>query len=328
MSACLFDYDSLFTDLSTAGFSAWAADLKVRCHQAISITGHGNLDDWKAAWGELPTGRASLSPNLSVIDGRVTATCDGELPNPAELTATLQKFHPWRKGPFELFGIHIDTEWHSDWKWERLQAHIELRDRSVLDVGSGNGYFGWRMLLAGAKRVVGLDPFLLYVMQHEAIKRCLGSELPNYVLPVGDDCLPPRLNAFDVTFSMGVLYHRTSPIDHLQSLAGTLRPGGQLVLETLVVDSTEETVLVPQGRYAKMRNVWFIPSVPMLKLWLKRTGFRDVRVIDVSPTSIQEQRSTDWMTFESLQDFLAPADHQKTIEGHPGPLRATIVASV
>lgn len=323
MSASLCDYTSLFSDLAAEGFSAWADDLKTRCHQALSVTGHGNLADWQAAYSELPANGAELSVN----DGRVTASRSGDLPTQAELTATLMKFHPWRKGPFDLFGVHIDTEWHSDWKWDRLQDHIELRDRSVLDVGSGNGYFGWRMLLAGAKRVVGLDPFLLYVMQHEAIKRCLGAEHQNYVLPVGDNCLPPRLNAFDATFSMGVLYHRTSPIDHLQSLAGTLRKDGQLVLETLVVDSSEETVLVPKGRYAKMRNVWFIPSVPMLKLWLKRTGFREVKVIDVSPTSIQEQRPTDWMTFESLQNFLDPADHSKTIEGYPAPLRATIVAS-
>ena len=263
---------------------------------------------------------------LSVNDGRVTASREGNVPSPEQLTATLMKLHPWRKGPFELFGVHIDTEWHSDWKWARLQDHIDLRDRSVLDVGSGNGYYGWRMLLQGARRVVGLDPFLLYAMQHEAIKRCIGSDLPNFVLPLGDDCLPPRLNAFDVTFSMGVLYHRTSPIDHLQSLAGTLRNDGELVLETLVVDSSEETVLVPHGRYGKMRNVWFIPSVPMLKLWLKRTGFRDVKVIDVSPTTTNEQRSTEWMTFESLENFLDPADHSKTIEGYPGPLRATIIA--
>jgi tRNA (mo5U34)-methyltransferase len=322
MSASLFDYASLFSDLADEGFSAWAEDLKIRCQQAISVTGHGNLEDWKAAWSELPAGGAVLSVN----DGRVTASREGNVPSPEQLTATLMKLHPWRKGPFELFGVHIDTEWHSDWKWARLQDHIDLRDRSVLDVGSGNGYYGWRMLLQGARRVVGLDPFLLYAMQHEAIKRCIGSDLPNFVLPLGDDCLPPRLNAFDVTFSMGVLYHRTSPIDHLQSLAGTLRNDGELVLETLVVDSSEETVLVPHGRYGKMRNVWFIPSVPMLKLWLKRTGFRDVKVIDVSPTTTNEQRSTEWMTFESLENFLDPADHSKTIEGYPGPLRATIIA--
>ncbi len=324
MSSPLFDFQPLFDDLRAEGFEDWAALLESRCHDAINAVGHGNLEDWRQAWHELPANSA----NLTVRNGRVTVDGDHQPESTEALKASLMKLHPWRKGPFEVFGIHIDTEWRSDWKWQRVEDHVELRDRTVLDVGSGNGYYGWRMLLAGAKRVVGLDPFLLYVMQHEAVKRCLGQQAPVYVLPLGDDCLPKRLRAFDVTFSMGVLYHRTGPIDHLQTLASSLKPGGQLVLETLVIDSTEQTVLVPNGRYAKMRNVWFLPSVSMLQCWLKRTGFRDVRVIDVTPTTTSEQRSTDWMTFESLQDFLDPDDHTKTIEGHPAPLRATVVATV
>lgn len=323
MPVSLFDFDPLFRELHDEGFGEWADLLADRCRHAIQTTGHGNLADWQQAWQELPDGAAQMG----VRDGRVTVDSDSPPTSPGDFTETLKKFHPWRKGPFELFDVHIDTEWRSDWKWERLVDHIELRDRSVLDVGSGNGYYGWRMLLAGAKRVVGLDPFLLYVMQHEVVKRCLGGNRPNYVLPLGDDCLPKRLHAFDVAFSMGVLYHRTSPIDHLQTLAAAIRPGGQIVLETLVIDGVDDTVLVPKGRYAKMRNVWFIPTISMLERWLNRTGFRDVRVIDVSPTSKEEQRSTDWMTFESLPDFLDPADSTRTIEGYPAPLRATVVGS-
>lgn len=323
MSAKLFNFQTLYSDLRTEGFADWADALEQQCDHAVHTKGHGNLADWQEAWHELPDGTGCFS----VSGGRVTVGSEHAATRRADLKQTLMKFHPWRKGPFEVCGLHIDTEWRSDLKWERLQSHIELRDRSVLDVGSGNGYYGWRMLEAGARRIIGLDPFLLYVMQHESIKRCAGGDAPNYVLPVGDNCLPPRLRAFDVTFSMGVLYHRTSPIDHLQSLAAALKPGGQLVLETLVIDEAEDSVLVPDGRYAKMRNVWFIPSVNMLQRWLKRTGFRDVRTVDVSPTSITEQRSTDWMTFESLEDFLDPADHSKTIEGYPGPLRATLVAT-
>ena len=174
--------------------------------------------------------------------------------------------------------------------------------------------------------MIGLDPFPLYVMQHEIIKR-YASDAPNYVVPSSDDCLPKALEAFDVTLSMGVLYHRTSPIDHLQVLCGSLKRGGQLVLETLVVDSDDQTVLVPQGRYAKMRNVWFIPSVSMLSLWLKRTGFRNINIIDVTATTTDEQRGTDWMTFESLPDFLDPQDASRTIEGYPAPLRAILTAT-
>ena len=85
-------------------------------------------------------------------------------------------------------------------------------------------------------------------------------------------------------------------------------------------------VLVPEDRYAQMRNVWFLPSVPALELWLRRAGFSDVKCVDVSITTVAEQRGTEWMKFQSLSDFLDPDDHSKTIEGLPAPMRAVITA--
>ncbi|MEQ9408064.1 MAG: tRNA 5-methoxyuridine(34)/uridine 5-oxyacetic acid(34) synthase CmoB [Fuerstiella sp.] len=321
----LFQFSSLFDQLAAAGYQDWADRLQHETALKLTPEQHGNLETWAETWHKLPT-LSSDSVNLN--SGRVSVSADTELSEPERqhFANQLRAFHPWRKGPFELFGVHIDTEWRSDWKWDRLQQNVELRGRRVLDVGCGNGYFGWRMLGAGASLVLGLDPFLLYVMQHEVVKRFVGAQLPNYVLPLSDDCISGALKAFDVTFSMGVLYHRTSPIDHLQTLHGSLCRGGQLVLETLVITDQSPAVLVPTGRYAKMRNVWFIPSLPMLQRWLERTGFHDVQVVDVTPTSVNEQRRTDWMTFESLTDFLDPSDPARTLEGYPAPVRAIVTA--
>ncbi len=127
---------------------------------------------------------------------------------------------------------------------------------------------------------------------------------------------------------MGILYHRRSPMDHLQELRDCLRPGGQLVLETLVIEGELGHTLVPQGRYARMGNVWFLPSCETLMSWLKKMGFEEPELIDVSVTTTDEQRSTDWMCFHSLSDFLDPEDHSKSIEGHPAPRRAIITARV
>ena len=323
VNTSLFNFDSLFRWLQEAGHQAWADALRQTCHRVLDVNGHGHLANWKQCWKNLP----DIEGHIQVRDGgRVAMVGLISAEEKGQLRSELMKFCPWRKGPFDLFGIHIDTEWRSDWKWNRLRDHVELRDRSVLDVGCGNGYFGWHMLAAGAARVVGLDPFLLYVMQHEVIRKYVGAEQPNDVLPLGDDCLPERLQAFDVTVSMGVLYHRTSPIEHLQSLHSSLTRHGQLVLETLVIDARGEQLLMPEGRYAKMRNVWFIPSLDMLTKWLRRTGFQDVKVVDVTPTMTSEQRSTEWMTFESLSDFLDPEDSSKTVEGYPAPLRAMLTA--
>lgn len=239
--------------------------------------------------------------------------------------AVLKQFMPWRKGPFTFLDIEIDTEWHSDWKWDRVLPHIgSLTDQRVLDVGCGSGYHLFRMYQEGAKSVVGIDPTTLFFFQFHCFKQYL-PQIPIHFLPIGIENMPIT-HAFDTVFSMGVLYHRPDPIKFLKELRMQLSPNGQLVLETLVIDGDQTTVLVPTDRYAQMRNVWFIPSVAALTLWLKRVGFTHVSCVDIDVTSIQEQRSTQWMENQSLLDFLDPHDHSKTIEGYPAPMRAVFIA--
>lgn len=290
------------------------------CQARTGPNTHGDLPRWKAAIDSLPV--PSGTKILADASVQITGTVDS---SKEELVRALMQLHPWRKGPWNYFGVEIDTEWRSNLKWDRLANSIELKGHSVLDVGCGNGYYGWRMLAAGAEAVVGCDPTLLYLMQFEASKRYAADAL-HWVLPMTDQEVPSAWNFFDTVFSMGVLYHRTSPIDHLLKLKSCLKPGGQLVLETLIVSDDEQVVLCPTGRYAKMRNVWMIPSVSMLSIWLKRTGFQDIQVVDTSPTTIHEQRSTDWMTFESLADFLKAEDSRKTVEGYTAPHRGLLLA--
>ena len=181
------------------------------------------------------------------------------------------------------------------------------------------------MLGAGASSAVGIDPNWLFFCQFLAAKTYLPDQSA-WHLPLALEELPGKLEGFDTVFSMGVLYHRRSPIDHLLELKDCLLNGGELVLETLVVEGDAQQALMPEDRYAMMRNVWFLPSVPALELWLRRAGFVDVRCVDVSRTSVEEQRSTEWMKFQSLPDFLDPADHNRTIEGLPAPTRAVLIA--
>lgn len=245
----------------------------------------------------------------------------------SELRDQLLNLRPWRKGPYNFFGNFIDTEWRSDWKWDRIKDFITpLNRRNVLDVGCGNGYHCWRMIGAGAGSVLGIDPFLLNVFQFNANKNFM-KEKPCWVLPIKMEQFPQSSNYFDTVFSMGILYHRRSPFDHLIELKNAIRNGGELILETLVIDGKQGEVLIPEDRYAKMRNVWFIPSTLTLELWMKRIGFKNVRLIDTTKTTTDEQRSTDWMKFESLSDFLDPENSDLTIEGHPAPKRAIFIAN-
>ena len=304
----------------------WAELLPQQLERLHSAPSHGDSHRWRQALERLPQLQAT-----SVDFNAAAVTVCGEPLSQQQhetLTTLLKEFHPWRKGPFLLHGVSIDAEWRSDLKWQRISGAISpLKNRVVLDVGCGNGYYGWRMLGEGAKLVVGVDPTRLFSMQFQAIQHFAGSEWPHFMLPMGVEDLPANLLAFDTVFSMGVFYHRRSPIDHLLELKNTLWPGGELVLETLVIEGDEGEVLLPPERYAKMRNVWFIPSVDTLTVWLQRAGFKNVRVADISATTVREQRSTDWMQFESLCDYLSPDDPCRTIEGHPAPVRAVFIAT-
>jgi len=304
----------------------WLARLPEQVEKIWRERPHGDLVRWREAVAGLP--QLPLSDrDLHTAWIRAGKPKDCDEVQRRQIIEGLMRLHPWRKGPYEICGIRLDTEWRSDWKWQRLQPHIQpLQERLVLDVGCGNGYHGWRMLGEGARLVIGIDPTQLFVLQFQAIRRFLGERHPLQVLPLGIEDLPPNLQGFDTVFSMGVFYHRRSPFDHLAELKGALRRGGELVLETLVIEGGAGQVLVPEGRYAKMRNVWFIPTPITLENWLRRAGFQEVRLIDCSPTTQEEQRPTEWMRFESLTDFLDPTDPSRTIEGHPAPRRAIFLA--
>ena len=318
-------YDSLYPQLAAMGKEDWAEQLRVTLSTERLLERYGDMAGWLQDLEALP----EIRPSRISLQDDVTIGSAADLVQTGrdELITRLQAFHPWRKGPYNFFGIEIDTEWRSDWKWERLIPHIQpLARRTVLDVGCGNGYHGWRMRGAGAAFVLGIEPFLVSVMQFLVMQRYI-CDPEHHVIPIGVEDLPAALACFDSVFSMGVLYHRRSPLDHILELKGCLRPGGELILETLIVEGDQQTIFMPPGRYAKMRNVWFLPSIGAMTLWLQRCGFRDIRCVDATPTSHGEQRSTEWMRFESLADFLDPNDGGKTIEGHPAPLRAIFIAT-
>ena len=273
--------------------------------ERLSSSGHGDYDRWAGALESL------------------AAAGDDE----AAIRDALMALSPWRKGPMRFGPVTVDAEWRSDLKWDRIEGAIDLDGRHILDVGCGNGYYALKMLEAGAASVLGIDPTALFVMQFLASRR-FAPQGEALVLPFRLEELPLPARVFDTTFSMGVLYHRRSPIDHLRELRETLKPGGQLVLETLFLPGDEALARTPPSRYARMRNVWLLPTIPELETWLARTGFTSTSVVDRSVTSTDEQRPTEWMSFESLADALDPEDPSLTIEGLPRPHRVVITATV
>jgi tRNA (mo5U34)-methyltransferase len=285
---------------------------------------HGLTERWLNLFDALPDVNASSIDLKTQVRIGQSSDCTAEQFLAIDATARTQI--PWRKGPWSLFGVEIDCEWRSDMKWDRVLPHIEsLNDRRVLDVGCGNAYHCYRALGEGARYVIGVDPHPAYFFQYRLIQHFLRA-YPAFVLPVTLDEFPECVAHFDTVFSMGVLYHRKSPLDHLFQLLACLRPGGQLVLETLIVDGPEGFALTPPDRYCRMNNVWFLPSAATTESWLRRCGFRNVRTVDINVTCAAEQRTTEWMPFQSLLDGLLPDNQTLSIEGLPGPKRAIILA--
>ncbi len=301
----MINTDKLTTCLHDIGLHDWPDAVIPLITDRLSSAGHGDYESWQLVVSSLRNGSGAAR------DAR----------------ALLLKLSPWRKGPFDLGGVHIDSEWRSDMKWARVKGAIApLGQRNVLDVGCGNGYYALQMRKAGARAVIGIDPTLLYVMQFLAVNT-FECDPGVFVVPARLQELPLPAQKFDTTFSMGVLYHQRAPIDHLQQLMQTLRPGGQLVLETICVPGKESYACTPEDRYARMRNVWLLPTIAELTTWLARIGYRDIEVIDKSITSVDEQRSTEWMNFESLAEALDPNDPTRTVEGWPAPHRVVVTAT-
>lgn len=301
-------------------FSEWLESSWQSVGFAISTAelAHGKLKDWLSTLERLPqiqpthvqfadTIEVGISNELSKVEGEI-------------LDRVIVDLMPWRKGPLNLFGREIDAEWRSDFKWNRLGSHVNWQSKKVLDVGCGNGYFGFRALDDGAKSVLGLDGYVLYVLQAALVNWFVRST--NVVVPVRFD-RDTLSDEFDIVLSMGVIYHQRDADSHVEALFRRCRPGGQVVLESIVADED----FVPEDRYAGMRNVYLIPSVCTLKTKLRSVGFIDPILVDISTTTLAEQRNTEFMPFQSLNDALDRTDNSRTVEGLPAPKRAILIAN-
>lgn len=240
------------------------------------------------------------------------------------LEETAKKLIPWRKGPFNLFGLEIDSEWQSNIKYNLIRPYFDLKDKIVADIGCNNGYYMFRMLEDKPKRLIGFDPSALTLHQFEFINHFVKSDIIYEML--GVEHLEYYNHKFDFIFMLGVLYHRPDPVGTLKSLARGLNSKGEILIDTFMIDGEDEICLTPNKRYSKIPNIYFIPTIPALKNWLQRAGFENIEVIATTTTTNEEQRKTKWSFDQSLEDFLDPNDNTKTVEGYPAPKRVYMKA--
>ena len=240
------------------------------------------------------------------------------------IVETAKKLIPWRKGPFKVFGLEIDSEWQSNIKYNLIRPYFNLKDKIVADIGCNNGYYMFRMLEDCPKRLIGFDPSPLTLHQFEFINHFVKSDIVYEML--GVEHLEFYNHKFDFIFMLGVLYHRPDPVGTLKSLARGLNSKGEILIDTFMIDGEDEICLTPNKRYSKIPNIYFIPTIPALKNWLERAGFENIEVLATTVTTSEEQRKTEWSFDQSLEDFLDENDKTKTVEGYPAPKRVYVKA--
>lgn len=282
----------------------------------------------REVWQEVISSFSKLEiqkKSFDVLDGVVCAGEKGSV-NQEELNKLLKSLIPWRKGPWNFAGIDVDAEWRSNIKYAELSQLVPLvKDKLVFDIGGGNGYYGFRLRHDGAGRVVNFDPSEKFFYQFELAQALIQDPNIQYE-PLGyQDVHRIGLEA-DVVMSMGVLYHQKDPLAVLEAAKTSLRPGGLMIVESMSVSGDGDYCLFPEDRYAKARNVYFLPTQKALCNLCKRAGLNDVEIMSDRETTLEEQRKTPWMPYESLSDFLDLSDLTKTLEGYPAPRRTVVIA--
>ncbi|MCK5680766.1 tRNA 5-methoxyuridine(34)/uridine 5-oxyacetic acid(34) synthase CmoB, partial [bacterium] len=238
-----------------------------------------------------------------------------------QVSKVMRNFIPWRKGPYKVFGIDIDAEWRSCRKWDRVLPSLpDLRDKVIADIGSSNGYYMFRMAPHQPKAVIGFEPYLQHYFTFQTLNSF--ARLTNLHMEfLGVEQLGLFVNSFDVVFLMGILYHRISPLESLKEVKKSMKRGGTLIVESQAIPGDTPVALFPEHRYAKAPGTYFIPTATCIKNWMLRAGFVDVEIFCSHSMSNKEQRRTEWMTFESYDDFIDPNNPSLTVEGYPAPLR-------
>jgi len=275
----------------------------------------------------------NIAPLREALDKLPKLTCKVELGDIVKISSdenidtnlikeTAKMMMPWRKGPFDLFELFIDTEWQSQIKYNLLRPYFDLKDKKVADIGCNNGYYLFRMQEDSPAKLVGFDPSAIYKTQFDFINHFIKSDIVYELL--GVEHLAFYEEKFDIIFCLGVLYHRSDPVSMLKSLYKGLEKKGEVILDTFMIDGDEEICLSPKGSYSKIPNIYFVPTVPALKNWCLRAGFKGFEVLETSVTSKDEQRKTEWIEGQSLEDFLDPDDSSKTVEGYPAPKRVYV----
>lgn len=278
-------------------------------------------DTEKQILARIETLEKRVKKGVLSLSNSVDIACEREFDD--EIRQIALDVKPWRKGPFRINELFIDSEWQSFVKFNLLKPYLSaLSGKVVADIGCNNGYYMFKMLEFSPAKLVGFDPSIRAFLQFRLLNAL--AKMPiNYEL-LGVESVPNYAHKFDIIFCLGVIYHRSDPVKMLKQLKLSLNKGGVVFLDTLYIDDEREIALVPRQTYSKIANIYFVPSVLALRNWCERAGFSSFEVLAKKATDTFEQRQTAWSEGYSLANFLNKADKNFTCEGYPAPQRVYV----
>jgi len=192
--------------------------------------------------------------------------------------------------PIELANGINTREWYVQKRFRRrlrlLDIPLDLRGKTVLDIGAWDGFFSFECERRGAKKVLAIDTFAWdthgmdsFLLAHQVFN----SKVEYQRLDV-HQLDPQEIGKFDVVLFLGVFYHCVNPLLALEKIASVCQD--LLICEThgLIPFMHEKYPLIPffpgdeNATNSDPTEFCSIPTLECLKQMLKAVGAKDIEI--------------------------------------------------
>ena len=185
---------------------------------------------------------------------------------------------------------HIDSPGYNLNKWPRLKSILDdigLENKTIVDIGCGDGYYVIEAAKAGAKYCLGTDIDELRIKRGLLAKELL--EVDNVDFK-SVDLYKDKLDKFDIVMGLGLI-HRVPDIDSCIEKLDSI--GKYVLLEFKTLDDPG-IVLENKGGKTKSNKynaLWSIPSQTYVINMMAIFGFSDYTIYEDTKSGLKYKRT-------------------------------------